>query len=240
MFKIKSLALAALLPIAVSAAPAPATIQINYTDFTIWLDCNKHGAVKFQYNTRPDNGVGIREPNFTFDANVPKQCQQTSTKTYGGNYDRGHLVPENHLDYSVIAMREANHITNILPQTSTMNRGAWLLTEEIIECYRDNNSLTVIGGPVWGTNKSNDLFVKSHGVETPDSFWKVILNNSTGTAIAWIVPNTFDATRAKLDSYLVPISYIEQITGFAIPTTAENKYKILSQSWYIPRGCNKS
>ncbi|CAK0752970.1 hypothetical protein CCP3SC5AM1_1940006 [Gammaproteobacteria bacterium] len=34
-----------------------------------------------------------------------------------------------------------------------MNRGAWLMTEEIIECYRDISNLEVIGGPIWGNDE---------------------------------------------------------------------------------------
>ena len=225
-----------LIPVAVHSAPIK---ELQYEGFTVWVDCEKRGATKFKYDTKSDVGVRQREPNFTFDKNVPKQCQQWSTKAYGGQYDRGHLVPENHLDYSITAMRNANNMTNILPQTSTMNRGAWLLTEEIIECYRDINSLTVIGGTIWGTNTSNDLFVKSHGVVTPDAYWKVIINNDTHAIISWIVPNTFDATRAKLDSYLVSLGDIEKATNEVFPSYY-NKQSKLQKSWALPKTCNKS
>ena len=87
-------------------------------------------------------------------------------------FDRGHLVPANHLDNSPDAIRQSNFMTNILPQASNMNRGAWLQTEEIAECYRDLEPVTVIGGAIWGDNPRTD-FVASHGVATPDEFWKV-------------------------------------------------------------------
>jgi DNA/RNA endonuclease G (NUC1) len=44
-------------------------------------------------------------------------------------------------------------MTNILPQAANMNRGTWLLTEEIIECYRDIDELLVIGGVIGGTSQ---------------------------------------------------------------------------------------
>jgi len=71
-----------------------------------------------------------------------------------------------------------------------MNRGAWLLTEEIIECYRDIDELLVIGGVIWGSNPDDDYFVQSHGVKTPDAFWKVVVRGSgkDERTIAWIVP----------------------------------------------------
>jgi DNA/RNA endonuclease G (NUC1) len=62
---------------------------------------------------------------------------QKPAKAYGVGYHRGHLVPANHLDGSEETIKASNTMTNILPQTADLNLGAWLQTEEIIECYRD-------------------------------------------------------------------------------------------------------
>lgn len=82
------------------------------------------------YNAQRDSGNSKRYNSFYLDPTVPADCQQTSTKAYGQNYDRGHQVPANHLDASPIAIKQSNFMTNILPQAPNMNRGAWLLTEE--------------------------------------------------------------------------------------------------------------
>lgn len=63
------------------------------------------------------------------DLNVSADCQQFSDKAYGHGYDRGCQVPANHLDYSNAAIKQSNYMTNILPQISQMNHGAWLLTD---------------------------------------------------------------------------------------------------------------
>ena len=49
-------------------------------------------------------------------------------------------------------------MTNILPQAANMNRGAWLLTEEITECYRDIDELLVIGGVICQHQFKTDPF----------------------------------------------------------------------------------
>ena len=216
-------------------------LQLDYEGFTVWLDCEKRGAMKFQYNTQHDTGNEARSKDFRLDPNVPKECQQTSTKGYGQGYDRGHQVPANHLDYSPIAIKQSNYITNILPQTSQMNRGAWLLTEQIIECYRDIDELLVIGGVIWGNNPDDDYFVQSHGIKTPDVFWKVVVRGSgeDERAIAWIVPNSTDATKKNLNRYLVSIDELELVTGELIPVADYAKHDKPSQSWMIPSGCNK-
>ena len=205
------------------------------------MDCEKRGASKFQYVAQRDNGSFKREDNFFFDPNVPAECQQKSTKAYGMKYDRGHQVPANHLDASEAAIKATNTMTNILPQAANMNRGAWLQTEEIIECYRDIDELLVMGGVIWGNNPTDDYFVVSHGVKTPDAFWKVIIRG-TGQdeqVIAWIVPNTQDATRKHLDQYLVNVDELERMTGEKIPVADYAKHEKPSQSWMIPVGCNK-
>jgi endonuclease G len=196
--------------------------------------------VKFQYNAQHDTGSYKRLKSFHIDPNVPSSCQQLSAKTYkqkGQRYDRGHLVPANHLDYSKVAIRQSNFMTNILPQAANMNRGAWLLTEEITECYRDIDELLVIGGVLWGDNLNDDFFTESHGVKTPDASWKVIIRNDR--AIAWIIPNIADAKRNRLDEYIVTIQELELVTGESIPVDEYLKHEKPEYSWVIPRGCNK-
>jgi endonuclease G len=90
-------------------------------------------------------------------------------------------------------------MANILSDLTT-DRGAWLLTEEIVEYYRDIDELLVIGGVIWGNNAKDDYFVVSHGVRTPDYFWKIIIRGigQDERAIAWIMPNSTDATKKHL------------------------------------------
>jgi endonuclease G, mitochondrial len=216
-------------------------LQLDYDGFTVWLDCSKRGAVKFRYNAQRDGGNEKRHGNFFLDPQVPPECQQASAKAYGKNYDRGHLVPANHLDHSASAIKASNTMTNILPQAANMNRGAWLLTEEIVECYRDIDELLVIGGVIWGNNPADDFFVQSHGIQTPDAFWKVVVRG-TGQderAIAWVVPNSPEAAKRNLDSYLVSVDALERLTGENIPVADYAKLDKPKRSWMIPRGCDK-
>jgi endonuclease G len=59
-------------------------------------------------------------------------------------------------------------------------------------------------------------------------------------AIAWIVPNTAQATRRNLDRYLVTVDEIEQLTGEQIPVADYAKHDKPATSWMIPAGCDKS
>jgi hypothetical protein len=89
-------------------------------------------------------------------------------------------------------------------------------------------------------NPADDYFVQSHGIKTPNAFWKVIVRG-TGQderAIAWIVPNTQEATRKRLDQYLVSVDELERTAGEKIPVADYAKHDKPSKSWIIPRGCN--
>lgn len=216
-------------------------LELNYNGFKVWLDCSKHGAIQFSYNIDKDNSNLRRHRKFYKDTSVPARCRQKSTKSYAHQperYDRGHLVPANHLDHLPLGIKQSNFMTNILPQAANMNRGAWLLTEEIIECYRDVEPLTVIGGVIWGNNPDDDYFIDSHGVETPDAYWKVVIGKDR--AIGWIVPNSKEAKRKKLDSYIEKIKVIEDRTGVAIPVPEEWKNIKPERSWQKPGGCDLS
>jgi endonuclease G, mitochondrial len=216
-------------------------LKLDYEGFTIWLDCKERAPIKFRYNAQRDTGNAKRYKKFLLDPDVPTECQQYSSKGYGSGYDRGHQVPANHLDFSENAIMQSNYMTNILPQTSKMNRGAWLLTEEIVECYRDIDELLVLGGVIWGNNTENDLFVESHGVRTPDAFWKVIIRgkSSDERVIAWIIPNSMDASKKNLDLYLTTVEEIEKLIGEKLPIADYSRSTKPSSSWVIPMGCNK-
>jgi endonuclease G len=235
------------------AAPSPAAaarpgaaavgelLRLDYEGFTVWLDCEERAAVRFRYLAGRDRGGQRRRDRFTLDPHAPKGCQQTTSKAYGLGFDRGHLVPANHLDDSATALVQSNYMTNILPQASGMNRGAWLHTEEIIECYRDLEDLLVMGGVIWGQDDGNDLFVGSHGVRTPDDFYKVVVRGagSSQRAIAWLIPNSSDATAERLDAFLISVQELERLTGESFPVEPDAKRTRPSASWLIPMGCNK-
>jgi endonuclease G len=229
-----------------SAFLSPASAEIMRLDdegYTIWLDCDRRGAVKSRYNAQRDQGDFKRLKSFFLDPHVPKRCQQTSTASYkhaDKRYDRGHLVPANHLDNIPEALKQSNYMTNVLPQAANMNRGAWLRTEEITECYRDINELLIIGGVIWGDNAKDDDFLKSHGVATPDAYWKFMIRGQD-RVIAWIVPNTQEATRQRLDQYLVTVEELEQRTGERFPEAPEfTRSEKPEVSWIMPMGCDKS
>lgn len=230
------------------AAPVSAEIIYkNYSYFKLWVDCDRRSPIKFDYLLWADSANHSRPSSFYTDPDLPARCQQKTTASYASvqaGYDRGHLVASNHMDFNSTAIKRANYMSNIMPQVSNMNQGAWLKTEEIAECHREYATVRVIGGPLWSAGVKNNYFVNSHGVQTPNKYWKVLIKqDSNGTvmdAIGWIVPNTTTATKSVLDNYLESISTIENASGQAIPVPDSFRYMIPTRSWSVPSNCDLS
>jgi endonuclease G, mitochondrial len=62
-----------------------------------------------------------------------------------------------------------------------------------------------------GDNRKDVFFTEPHGVKTPDIFWKVIIRNDR--AIAWMIPNSVDTKKNRLDDYIVSIQELYLVTG---------------------------
>jgi len=235
----------------------------QYRGFIDWIDCARKGPVRFDYVAKKDCGCLPRPSSFYIDPVVDRKCQPSSTSSYGPTHDRGHMVPANHFDFDAVAIKETNFITNILPQTYQLNRGAWLHSEEIIECLREVEPLHVIGGAVWRAEPTNEdkFLAESHGVPAvPVAFWKMVraktLYPKDNNLIAWWFPNDAFAERAALDKFIVSISQLEKLlseeqtvstdaTNFAIigekftGLSKSVRQHVPSRSWAIPRGCRK-
>lgn len=232
---------AALFALALSPTVSAEVRSFEYdSGFGVVVDCSRHGAVYFSYVARIDEGNAKRSSTFHLDDRAG-DCQQKTTRSYWRpkgepKYHRGHLVPANHFDHSEAASASTNVMTNVLPQTASLNTGAYYQTELITDCMRDFAPVRVFGGVIWGNNPEDDYFVKTHGVKTPDAFWK-ILDQDGKKPIAWIMPNSHDAKKSMLPSYQVSIAKLEQVIG-GLPFDVNASSKDgLSSDWPVRKGC---
>lgn len=241
----------------------------KYKGFQVWMSCAIKGAYRFEYGAFEDCGSQPRLGHFSKDRAVRKECQQSTGNAYpkvgGVEFDRGHLVPANHFDHDPLSIRQTNYMTNILPQAAKMNRGAWLATEELIECYRDLEPLRVVGGAVYSTDPAKDprygarskeakrlaAFQASHDLQAyPTHFWKIVRATSVHPedfhVIAWWMPNDPGAVRGKAKDYIVSVAQLEELlrANAVHPETfkglsTEAKAHKPEGMWPLPTGCNK-
>ena len=222
-------------------------IRQDYGGYQLTYDCTTHTALQYSYTLGFDDGTVARPTSFKLDPTLPEGCgQQTTANSYAAaihpGYDRGHLVSSNHMDYNADYILRANYMTNIVPQVATFNRNVWLDAENVAECYRDIAPVQVYGGVVY-SDPTNDWFLASHGIRTPEFFWKAILTTDPATgaakAIAWYIPNVEGLT--ALDPYLVSIDELERLVGTGlVGITAPAAVKAMkpATSWPLPAGCN--
>lgn len=241
----KHIAYAALVFCCTVATAQAEVLTLNYGGFTLKYDCSNRAALRYEYNLSYDNGNAARPSSFYLDPNMPSGCnQQYTTNSYASvvaGYDRGHLVTSNHMDTSSTYIKRANYMNNIVPQVASFNQGIWVKAEEVAECYRDIKPLTVYGGVVYN-NAGNDYFLYTHGIRTPDYFWKTIITTDTAgnpKAISWYIPN--QEGLLGLDSYIVSIKQLESLIGVAnvgISASDAVKNQKPSSTWPKPSGCN--
>lgn len=105
------------------------------------------------------------------------------------NFDRGHMCPSADRSFSAVAQKETFLMSNIAPQTPSLNRGGWLQTE--VFCRGQAlmfDSVKIACGPIFYSDSIR--FLTSGHVGIPDAFWKVVLAASSDSLIAaWIFPN---------------------------------------------------
>lgn len=216
--------------------------------FNLTYDCDNRAALRYEYVLTADAGSAARPSSFYLDPDLPAGCDgQFTTSSYNSvvsGWDRGHLVTSNHMDYSTTYIRRANYMTNIVPQVASFNQGIWVDAENVAECYRDLATVYVYGGLVYN-DTSNDYFISSHGIRTPDWFWKTIITTDTATgatrAISWYIPNS--DSLGTLDSYIVSITELEQRIGASnvrISATSAVKAMRPTTTWRRPSGCDLS
>lgn len=126
-------------------------------------------------------------------------------------YDRGHLAPAADMGWSATAMRESFYYSNMSPQDPGFNRGIWKRLEEQVRTWAwENEAIYVVTGPVLTINLSQ---IGINDVSIPNYYYKVILDYSQPSvkAIAFLMPN--QSSKASLQSYVVTINELEQLTG---------------------------
>jgi endonuclease G len=219
-------------------------LSLDYAGFKLLYDCDLKSAIRFEYKLDRDTENFSRPSTFTLDPNLSNNCgQQLSTNSYASvvsGWDRGHLVASNHMDYDAAYLISANYMTNIVPQLASFNQGLWKESENITECYRDMAPVQVIGGLIY-SDTSNDFFVSSHGIKSPDFFWKILITTDSKNQIAtisWLFPN--QSALANLNSYIVSIEELERRVGsdlIRLDLGSAFKQQKATKSWELSKNC---
>ena len=162
--------------------------------------------VAYELTAPESNGTAKRHDVFKLDRRV-SNCAPTSWS--GSGYDRGHMKPAADSKSTDAEMASSFYMTNMAPQTPSLNRGKWKSLESSVRAWsNDYGHVYVVMGPSRGTKE-----YIAGGVRVPSHFWKAVLRYTSDTAaVGFIFPNAQSVSGTVAD-YRVSIDSLESFTG---------------------------
>lgn len=167
----------------------------------------------------------VQRMDFSDDEDMPDPKGYLSDY-YNSGYDRGHMCPAGDNKWSEKAMEDCFLITNMCPQNSGLNRGAWNSIEQQCRAWaKKYGKVYVVCGPVY-LNKQHRKIGKNK-VVVPEAFFKVVLcMKGTPKAIGFICRNQSQKGVEKAD-FINTVDEVERITGYdffsKLPNSVEKK-----------------
>ncbi len=170
-----------------------------------------------------------RSDLFTEDTQVVDKHRIIYSDYSRSGYDRGHMCPAADNRYSQVAMDECFLMTNMCPQTHTLNAGDWNdLEEKCREWGGIYDNVYVVSGPIYTSDKPKMIGQrKRFKIAVPDKFFKVVLLEKNGeySALGYVMNNNDD--KRPLEDYAVTVDEVEEITNMdffhALPDDIEEK-----------------
>lgn len=129
-------------------------------------------------------------------------------------FDRGHLCPAADAKKSAEDMSSTFYLSNMIPQTASLNRGQWARLEDQVRGWvSPAGKLLVVTGPAFQPGKERREI--GDGVDVPTHCWKVVVRPGASyaetRAIAFILPNTQDVPDFRQAT--VTVDAVEMATG---------------------------
>ncbi len=179
-------------------------------------------------------GTEKRADNFQPDGTVKHGPVAEDTDYRRSGYDRGHMCPAADCKYSRRAMNDCFLLTNICPQTHSLNAGDWKELETKTRQWAQRyDSIYVVCGPVLQKGEKY-CTIGEHHVTVPRQFFKVLLRFTApgqAQAIGFIYDNAEHADRPMAD-YAVTVDSVEALTGINFFSKLDKRVERKAESQY--------
>jgi len=188
------------------------SIYLCKTNYAIQYDTGTKTAVYVvEHVTKAAiTGPAKRKDDFRPDPAIPVVGQSQLVDYAGFPYDRGHLVPAGDNTQNDLIMSESFFLSNMVPQVPNNNRGIWKQLESNVRDYvRNFNDVYVTSGTIYDKGFTT---IGPNKVGVPTRLFKVIVDNKTLKASAYIFPNQ-PLPVQDLQKYKVSIKDVETATG---------------------------
>lgn len=219
---------------------APAYQGIRLVNNSYLVDFDEHSRIAHwvHYELLDFESMGTiqRTDDFRRDG---RSARSAGAENYrGSGYDRGHLKPAGDSKSSAQEMSSSFLMTNMAPQTPSLNRGIWrLLEQDIREWAVRYCALHVSTGPSLETKTRI-----GQSIRVPAACWKAILRTDPDTcAIAFMMPNN-EKVEGSIEDYVMTVDELEsliQIDLFPqLPDSVEKRIEsaLASDAWEMSSG----
>lgn len=198
-------------------------IMLDYTGFTVSFNPVSHipNWVAWTLDAQRLAHPVVSRDTGTFapDRNVSSSAILTDYRQSG--YDRGHMAPAADMKWDPQAMKDCFLLTNIAPQSTQLNTGAWNKLEQACRNIATVDSLgqaVVICGPVM--TRGYAATIGETGVVVPPSFFKVVLYrrpDGTPATIGFVMNN--GRVEGGMQKCAMTVDQVETLTGHDFFTT---------------------
>tara|TARA_B100000575_G_C23132060_1_gene656858 strand:+ start:1266 stop:2420 length:1155 start_codon:yes stop_codon:yes gene_type:complete len=213
------------------------TLLTNPSYFVDFDDASRIAHwVHYELRASESNGRISRTDDFRWD---PRPESSAYAESYrGSGYDRGHLKPAGDSKTSHSEMSKSFMMTNMIPQTPSLNRGIWRVLEQDIRNWSVKYGVVHVStGPSLSTKTRI-----GQGVRVPAACWKAVLRTSPDTStIAFMMPNS-EKVQGSIGDYVIKVDELEsriQIDLFPeLPDEIEDRIESMdaSEQWEMSSG----
>ena len=158
-----------------------------------------------------DVGSVDRSNRFREDTNLPSRFKRVDDDDYAhSGYDRGHLCNSEDRTSSEYLNEETFLMSNIIPQTPTLNRGPFRFLEAYCRklAVKKGQQLLIYSGGIGSVDRL------ASGVPVPKFCWKAVY--TPNEAFYVLFPNEHELNK-NWKTYLVSKDRLEKMTGFQFP-----------------------
>ena len=175
-------------------------------------------------------GTVERSTKFWADPSIPTPYRVDYYDYKGSGYDRGHMCPAGDMKWSEEAMHDCFYMSNMCPQTGSLNSGAWNKLEmKCREWAKNEGKLYIVCGPVYDKRRHEQIGI-DHAIDVPEGFFKAILSLRPGheKAIAFYFYN--DESRQSYKTATLSVDEAEELTGLDLFAALEDKLEAKLES----------
>ena len=187
------------------------------------------------YHLTAENLTGEteRSDDFRTNPNLPEGSRSELSDYLNSGYDRGHMAPAAAFKRSDSAMSQTFLLSNMAPQTPSLNRQMWrMLEDDVRELASGMGRIWVFTGSLFlgadGSPPRDTTFIGASRVAVPTHFYKVILADAATSAaltayaapsegspeaFAFVMANQNEPLVGEPEHYMVSVDLVEALSG---------------------------